>query len=370
MTPRSPAWEIQAITDYKQQNEQYWKIIEKQRAIIKSLQQSVAQLKSDNEVLIKKNNELEAIKPVVEAAPGSDSTNVTHHTITEMSAKKELSHKKEGPLRPTLMAGSTLPVPPPRSPFRVNHSSSNERVHPLDCSTTNNSNQTQNLMDLPKRPPVLKLTVSNHTMLQPRPMNHADLLGRDYLISPGKQTSNHPSNPSSPRSVTSAASSSNDRPSFDSDYSSTCSTKYTHAFSASIPSPARSETTGHKHMMDYPSSPIISSKRTSDQHMDTVTGTKSKSEPSTPVKPRTPRYDSLMACGAQTSSDRNMLETTILSNLSNISVKIINSSLQLDEKGKDVYVYTISIIQKHDSAEVWRIQKTFQDLLVLDAKVI
>lgn len=104
--------------------------------------------------------------------------------------------------------------------------------------------------------------------------------------------------------------------------------------------------------------------------MDTVTGTKSKSEPSTPVKPRTPRYDSLMACGAQTSSDRNMLETTILSNLSNISVKIINSSLQLDEKGKDVYVYTISIIQKHDSAEVWRIQKTFQDLLVLDAKVI
>jgi hypothetical protein len=120
---------------------------------------------------------------------------------------------------------------------------------------------------------------------------------------------------------------------------------------------------GQKHM-----DPIISiSGISSQENMDTVTAMKSESEPSTPVKPRTPRYDSLMAHGTQSSSDRNMLETAILSNLSSIDVKMIHSSL--DEKGKDAYVYTFGIIQKHDSTEIWRIQKTFNDLLVLDGKV-
>jgi hypothetical protein len=326
MTPRNPTWEIQTITDYKQQNEQYLKIIEKQRAIIKSLQQSVTQLSNENEALVKKNKELEASKPV--GLPGFDSTNVTHQTITEITAKKELSYRKEAV---AMVTASTLPVPPPRSPYRVNQTS----VHPLDCSRNNN----QAVVDLPKRPPVLKLAVSNHALLQSRSAKDtADIVSQDYLNSPNKQI---PSNPSSPHS---SISSTNDRPSFDSDHSSTSSTKY--SAQASIPSPARSETIGHA--------------------VDTVTAIKSKSEPSTPVKPRTPRYDSLMT---QSSSDKSMLETAILSNLSSISVKVLHSSLEIDEKGKDTYVYTIGIIQKSDSSEIWRIQKTLQDLLVLDAKV-
>lgn len=217
------------LQDFKEQNDQYWKIIEKQRKIIQTLQKTVTQLNAENEHLVKKNKEyLTQLDSVV------------HHPLSVLEPN--------------------LPVPPPRSPYRVHHEQ--------------------------KRPPVLQLKTSNYRVVT------------------------IPSPPNSRRSSLS-------------------------------PNGKKRESQLEKHI-------ILKS---------------SKSEPSTPNKPCTPRFESLMM------PNQNETKFPVLSNLSHLRFDVVNSSIHIDEKGKEVPLFTIVIIQQKGNYEIWRIEKNLNDFLNLDAHV-
>ncbi|KAG2203308.1 hypothetical protein INT47_000228 [Mucor saturninus] len=216
------------LQDFKEQNDRYWKIIEKQRKIIQNLQKTVTQLTAENDHLQKKNKEYL-----------TQFDSVAHHPLSVVEAN--------------------LPVPPPRSPYRVHKEQ--------------------------KRPPVLQLKTSNHRVV-------------------------------------------------------------------SIPSPTISRR-----------SSLSPNGKSRTSHLDKQRTLKSsKSEPSTPIKPRTPRFESLMMSNQQTK-----ITTPVLSNFSNIQFNVVNSSIHIDEKGKEVPLFTIGIIQLKENYEIWRIEKNLNDFLNLDA---
>ena len=137
----SPSMETKTIDDYKLQNDQYWTIIEKQRMIIKTMQKSLNQLTNEKDILTKRNKELESSIGNHLAIPLPSSDNSSQHLLST-----------ETPTTTTTTLAT--PIVPPRSPYRINH---NHSTHPLDTGT-----------DLPKRPPVLKLAMSNHAQVQNR----------------------------------------------------------------------------------------------------------------------------------------------------------------------------------------------------------
>lgn len=336
MTTQVASNEIQTIQEFKQQNDHYWKIIERQRLIIQTLQKTVDNLSNENEFLVKRNKELESsmTKPqAIYPTPGFDSSaHVTHHLLTaEISV--ETNNNNNSAAAPA--ATTITPIPPPRSPYRVNH---------------HNQQHEKGLLEMPKRPPVLKLATSNHSPLYSRGINAVTMVDRDYLISPGQRNTGCASNPSSPLSATSAGSSTLDnRPSFElySDYSSRTST------------PRRSSMSpNHQHEEDNGSTKRKSAESNNKKHLDILEHKAGKSEPATPV-PRTPRFDSLMTRD----------DTTVLSNLAKIQVNVISSSIGTDEKGRDVPVFTIGIQQKDTLNEIWRIEKSLTDIMHLDTNV-
>lgn len=264
--------EMRTIDDYKIQNDQYWTIIEKQRLIIKTMQKSLNQLTSENEMLAKRNKELES--------SNKTSSNSASPTLSTAAATATSTA--------TATASASTPAVPPRSPYRINH---NHSTHPLDTST-----------DLPKRPPVLKLAMSNHAHFQNRAADQSTSTTKKARSKVQhkrnhSQTSNQPSN----------------------------------------------NTNSNLNI------PVMS---------------KSKSEPSTPAHPRTPRYDSLHNNSQLDSHVATpTTATAILRNLSNINVKVI-ASINTNEKG-----FTIGILQKEDDREIWRIEKSLSDLMSLDSNV-
>lgn len=257
MSPHATSMET--LQDFKQQSEQYWKIIEKQRKIIQSLQKTLTSLTTENEQLTKKNKELEAYNPKL------DVKSVTHHSLS---------------------VETNIPVLPPRSPYRVHQ-------------------------EQPKRPPVLSLSLSNHRKA---------------------------SSPLSPQSTTSSA-----------------SFEY-----PSITSPKRGTT---RRSSVSPSGTTSRHKKRESQH-ERIIMKASKSEPCTPVKPCTPRFDSLMM--PQQNETNN---PPVLTNLSNIRVKVISSSNYIDGKKKEFPLFIIGVIQKKENYEIWRIEKNLMDILNLDSQV-
>lgn len=331
MTTHCGINETMYLEEVKQQNEQYWKIIEKQRTIIHTLQKSLSNLTSENEYLIKRNRELEDAAPVI---PVVDSAGVTLHPTT------------------IEIASNATPVPPPRSPYRVNQGTT-QNAHDTNGNVKFGQNNTAHtLVDVPKRPPFLKLAKSNHSPLYSRAVkdvNTNEFLNKDYQITPGKIASN----PSSPLSIISTGSSSvGNRPSFESIDSPGKQMTPTKASASPKISPVSSDR-GHHH------NNIL---QRNDKNAHGITSS-NPSEPSTPIIPRTPRFDSLMTRDAHAE-----VPPTTLSNLSNIRVQVISSSVATDEKGKEYSVFVIGILDDLDH-EIWRVQKTLADIFHLDAKV-
>lgn len=266
---------LYTIEEYKKENEQYQKIIDKQRVTIKTLRSSITHLINENELLMKRNKELEVLS--------AQSIDYEHNNTSSIKS---------------------IPVPPPRSPFRNN----------INSQDKSPSHQFQ------KRPPVLNLVKSNHSLHQ-----QLDPVKNDYPISPSRYNTS-----SSPSSSTSTSSS--DRQSIESDPFYLTSPKH-HEYSPSSPK--------------YKDIPTI----TLDQHLHP-----SKSEPTTPSVPRTPRIDSLPQL------DKN--------NLSNINIKVIHFDVDRHKKASwNDHHFLVAVIHKENNHEMWRVEKSFNDLIYLDAKV-
>lgn len=80
-----------------------------------------------------------------------------------------------------------------------------------------------------------------------------------------------------------------------------------------------------------------------------------RSNPSTPLLPRTPRYDSLT-------------HSNNLNNMNNLYVDVISSTVHIDEKGKEMPLFTIGVHQNggYTKNKLWNLEKSFHEIQTLD----
>jgi hypothetical protein len=268
------------------------------------------------------------------------------------------------------------PVPPPRSPYRVNGG-----ITPIAAE----NNVQQSIVDLPKRPPALKLTMSNHSPLHLRSAQEPDNMARDFLTSP-RRPAYHPSSPTfhSPTTPSSDFS----RMTYESENivspdPRTSPGKYIHH--------NRSSSTKDRHYYSEGAASLENNRLPSvdldaDQDSENFSfidayvrnldipekpHRKSFSEPNTPMKARTPRYDSLAHNNSNSSSNPlNSVEERmkILNNLANISINVI----QPTHRSKISPTFVISVCRQVRSEEdypLWEVSKQLSDFAHLDLKV-
>ncbi|KAI8884527.1 RhoGAP-domain-containing protein [Backusella circina FSU 941] len=361
--------DYQTMEECRQQNGHYWKIIEKQRYYIQNLQKLMVQVTNENEALVKRNRELEGHSiSSTETSPYSDTMQLVKELLSQVNS---FEHS---------ISPNMSPVPPPRSPYRVNG------------AITAENNMPQPIVDLPKRPPALKLTMSNHSPLHLRSAQETDNMTREYLTSP-RRHAHHPSSPTFHSPATSPSSGFSRR-TYESDNivspkTSTSPRKFIHHSSSGSSSSIRDK----QQTQDYSESVISldDNRSISPPPVDLDTDRdfenfslidayvrnldisekshrKSFSEPNTPMKARIPRYDSL----AQNNSNGNVspLDSAIermkiLNNLANISINVT----QPTHKSKMSPTFAITVcrqVRSEDDYPLWEISKQLSDFAHLD----
>ncbi|KAI7903350.1 uncharacterized protein BX663DRAFT_508315 [Cokeromyces recurvatus] len=335
--------------EYKQQNDQYWKIIEQQRMIIKTLQGSLAQLTNENEMLTKRNKEL---KNLIPASTSFNCTTNVVHPLTEISQASE------------------TPALPPRSPYRNSH-------YPVN--------------DSQKRPPVLKLVMSNHYRI-----SNSNKDASENTTSPGvypHQTSSIPSSPNSQASSGGSCVLNSDKAGLEIDPSTNRNVRrsslppneYLNSLnnnnntnnntttinnnnnnadinnnnnnnnntSTTLPQHDLAGTLSCPHTL----SKITTRKDSLPKNFD-ASLLKNSTEPSTSIH---------SGFQHQETNEKLMVDNSnILTNLSNVYIKIISSNVDTDKKGLEAFSFLIGILQKDDGTEIWKIEKTLADLVRLD----
>ncbi|RCI04691.1 hypothetical protein CU098_012393, partial [Rhizopus stolonifer] len=291
--------------------------------------------------LAQRNKELENMHA---SSPRFDSSTVTHqHLLSEIfqhPLDREVVNMRETSSTIIPTTSLSTPVPPPKSPYRSNYDSK----HKIPA------------FPMPKRPPVLKLTKSNYTSLHSNMLDiHKENLDSSVLISPHyPQNDDNPSNPSSPTSTTSSSSAGMNTPLLDLDGQLSTSPHKEH----------NAYTMDQKVLKHFSLSKTQHNNKHSQREpvRHSTQNTKSKSEPSTPVRPRNPRYDSLMTNNTVPSVDS-------IRQLSDINVNMISYSIKTCHRGREASVFTIGVCKKNDSTEMWKIEKSLSDLVNLDSRL-
>ena len=324
--------------DYKVKSEEYLEVIEAQKVIIKRLQKSIVSLKRKNEDLEKQNRELQGSytnTPHLDNSVVPPQSDVLQHPLDQQTLHVSESHHA------TPNASKSTPILPPKSPYRQNHE--------LKPSKPN----------APRRPPFLKLANSNYTSLHSNVLDiQKEQLETNTTLSSVYQPLNPASDPSSPSSSASSSSTDNS-PLSDHNHLSSSLPKFdSNVHPTELVSPRYSSVPKSQVNRQMPKEPVRHSTN-STPYMN-----KSKSEPSTPVKPRTPRFDSLLSkrFPAPTTADNK-------TQMADVNVKVMSYSLKTCHRGREASVFTIGLFRKEDSAEIWRVEKSLSDLILLDSTV-
>ncbi|KAI8990035.1 hypothetical protein BDB01DRAFT_490882 [Pilobolus umbonatus] len=340
--------EIQKLKDCRQQNEHYWRIIEKQKAMIQNLQTSLAQLTDSYEVLYQRKKDTDV--------PDFDSLHVTHQIveILEQESKELVQHKVPDQL--------TLgPVPPPRSPYRINQGLLPHTNIP-DTSTPENNRvgqPSQNTSDYHKRPPALHLSISNHS-------NKNKHINQEVLLSPHRTQSAF--SPLSPDSFSSGSDYTVSR-SFNEHYTKTGEDITTLSLSSPTYLPSY-----HNNTQLYPLTPTrtIFDRNEHSQSNPSIINLKylkpSLSEPNTPIKGRTPRYDSLTTNSVPNSCHMTSFDTSanrrrLLAEIKDVTVKFIHSVAMNEDP---TIVLSVRRRISPQQKELWCIEKRWSELNTLD----
>ncbi|KAI8329100.1 hypothetical protein BD560DRAFT_451646 [Blakeslea trispora] len=327
--------------DYKMKSEQYLEVIEAQKLIIKRLQKSVVVLKRKNEVLEKQNRELQKSYTNTSQFDNGLVSHQQHQSeVLQHPLDQQTLNINEAVSSVAPTTSKSTPILPPKSPFRQNH----EAIQKLPKPSS------------PRRPPVLKLAKSNYTSLH---QNISDIqkqqLETNAITSPVYQPFNNAlSDPSLSSSSTSSSSAGNS-PLLESDVQ--LSNSLPKHVSNGLVSPRYSAAPKSQVSRQVQREPLRHSTN-STPYMN-----ESKSEPSTPVKPRTPRFDSLLASGFQSLAAENKTQVP------DVNVKVVSYSLKTCHRGREASVFTIGLFRKEDSTEVWRVEKSLSDLILLDSSL-
>ncbi|KAL0082942.1 hypothetical protein J3Q64DRAFT_1642383 [Phycomyces blakesleeanus] len=115
---------IQPSLDFAAQNDQLWKIIEKQRLIIQNLQKSLVKVTAERDNLLKKSRNHDLDDELTSTIIPEVDNNHHHIDNLERSSLSSSSESLQQPATYPEFSEAILlgPVPPPRSPYRQNSS--------------------------------------------------------------------------------------------------------------------------------------------------------------------------------------------------------------------------------------------------------
>ncbi|KAI9019390.1 hypothetical protein CLU79DRAFT_248978 [Phycomyces nitens] len=422
---------VQPPLDFAAQNDQLWKIIEKQRLIIQNLQKSLAKVTTERDNLLKRPQD-----PDLNDLPGTNiPDNVNRHPINNNNSnnnnnnnnnlERSLLSPSSEFLQPNVSSESSEtiplgPVPPPRSPYRqnsskdVNNSTILQPNTPISYNSTASSDSNYRLahdkdpQPLPvnrphtNRPAPLKLTPSHtasssyppHTSFHAKEKSsqdnyhtprtagfehshsigsvqyncfgedetsHDDVL-HDKGFSPkneenegldvhahDKQVLSQGQKPNRPARVRQDHSANSVRTLVDQElaaYALPSQPSFTNLEMHDAIRPTAS--------IDEVRFPNIQQELKRDFDEDTLVGNSEivlspTAMPITKPLPKNPFF----------------------SNMAGISVKVVESSIKSNEKGKEEVYFTIAVIKSSDSLdriseELWRVEKRHSDILALD----
>ncbi|KAI7870006.1 hypothetical protein BDF14DRAFT_1879763 [Spinellus fusiger] len=390
------------------QNDQLWKIIEKQRLIIQNLQKTLTQVRTERDHLLKKCRDCD---PSDQASTDSSDASIPSRIGQEEVIYSEI---QESTLQHLSVAeqGDSLPqgpIPPPRSPYRQNSGK--------DASTGNLTAITTHLTYSNVSSATNSPQHYYHSEKEVSPVSdQASFYGSLSLKIPPYSASSSPTSQESTSTRDQNRQGANDTmstsrlyesyPSSSSTDESTLSTDIkSEAIETSVEidtliPPVRKESHQHKEQ------PPIEQTMASAETPTSAGGQK-------PSRPKRTRQDvsvpfartlgqefvhySLMTSAASTISlaylnpkskleidlaeaaaKRKRLDTpekkTLRENSATLAVKVISSNIRSNEKGKEVMYFTIAITKASEAEpgqteELWRIEKLYSEFLSLDSLV-
>ncbi|ORX50141.1 RhoGAP-domain-containing protein [Hesseltinella vesiculosa] len=359
---------MEELTQLRAQNEQLWKIVERQRTMIQSLQKENSHLVAERDSLQDKVNSMDQSKRQRASLFISPET---------MRALTEQQHPDDEP---------ASPMPPPRSPYRANRTD-REQWHRSPPSVP------------PPPVPQISTAPPSSPPLPPIPSVPPPL---SLSVHPTQQQPPVPTTPTSPRHIIMEK---------DAQFMQKFSSKSTAGYATTIspppppvpsrvdlPTPVASASTPTHHLEDT----SLSSVSSIPQRPATANALHHRSKrsshiflPDTPTQPPPPLpvptvdvYQHNNATSTTLSSTTSTATTSTqppqqqLANsaspfaggITNIVIKVLGSSIRYNEKHREVVSFIISVGKKSedpllDQDELWRVEKFYSHFLDLDAKL-
>ncbi|CEI91137.1 Putative Atypical/BCR protein kinase [Rhizopus microsporus] len=311
------------VSHLRSQNDQLWKIIEKQRVMIQNLQKENARLSADRDGLLDKVNSLE--KEMIRKQRVT-SLLISPQTLKEIAEADDASLSTPSETSPVELPPLS-PMPPPRSPYRP----LKERV---DAAFLQNE------------PEDIIHGRSSPGSPAPGPHSPTQVIRKDSAPLPSNNKIVVP--------TPSKSSSSLDR--------------RQHQRESMMP-PARAALEHDPTMRAASPPPATPSIRTTRSKRESAVLHRANSDIQQSMKnmstPNLPTYE-------KPDDEPKQDNASFMGNMANIHIKLVGSNIKPNDKGKEVISFIIaigSLGHQDEFEEKWRVEKLYSDFLTLDSKL-
>ncbi|KAI8353623.1 hypothetical protein EDC96DRAFT_566900 [Choanephora cucurbitarum] len=326
------------ISHLRSQNDQLWKIIEKQRVMIQNLQKDNVRLSTERDGL---QDQLGQLEREMTRKQRVTSLLISPQALREIAEADDPSSSENTPSPVDSYGTLPSPMPPPRSPYRPLKEKTEDYV--FEMKKTNPYGIEQRMDSLEE-----------------------DLNGRSSPGSPAPGP-HSPTSPSRPHRSHSPFMPSPSKS------SSSLEVKNTRRQRESICPPARSYSEHETNFYVTPSSPppIMTTSHSSSTNLTTSVQQKRHSQ----MFLNNPSLTNLLQEQEEeeVETEEEMAEKPSLdsNNMANVHVKIVGSNIKPNDKGKEVISFIVSVGHYHEDqfVERWRVEKLYSDFLGLDAKL-
>lgn len=408
------------LTHLRSQNEQLWKIVEKQRVMIQNLQKDSSRLAAERDGILDKYRHLEREMGRTQRQRAA-SILISPEMLREIAEADDLaptpsetSPAMELPLPGIItsnlgVSGNSSPVPPPRSPFRSvkdNNVKQQQQHHPQQQQQPQQPDevaQTAHKEQLQHQ----RAKQFNFSLEQSPPSSPADptsptsaaIMEKDaqmyakYSSAVRSNNSNNPPIPPSSRKPPLPSVGPPPTPTPSKSASTTLDVRKARARESMMPPPRNH--LEHDPTMRAASPPLPRAAMRHSLYVPSSRANTGKRESTIFLPPLPPRTSSnsdddeapsipvplIQEPGAIERPESPMSDTGALGNIANVAVKVIGSNIKVNERGKEVISFVISVgkkrvegddeteISEYGFHELWRVEKLYSDFLDLDAKV-
>ncbi|ORY90355.1 hypothetical protein BCR43DRAFT_499172 [Syncephalastrum racemosum] len=378
------------LAHLRSQNEQLWKIVEKQRVMIQNLQKDSSRLAAERDGILDKYRHLEREMGRTQRQRAA-SILISPEMLREIAEADDLaatpsetSPAMELPLPGIVtsnlgVSGSSSPVPPPRSPFRsVKDNNLKQQQQPSQLDEVAQTAHKEQLQHQ-------RAKQFNFSLEQSPPSSPADPTSPTSaaIMEKDAQISRKPPLPSGPPPTPTPSKSA----------STTLDVRKARARESMMP-PPRSQLLEHDPTMRAASPPLPRAAMRHSLYVPSSRANTGKRESTIFLPPLPPRTNSsdddeahsiavpvIQEPGAMERPESPMSDTGALGNIANVAVKVIGSNIKVNERGKEVISFVISVgkkrvegddeteISEYGFHELWRVEKLYSDFLDLDAKL-